>query len=150
MAGRVVLVVDLDGGGMSPILEVLRVLPGVVVPPQPSDLLEQGLVAIIGNYLNGQEVGGGLAALAEPRPFLLAVRALADAIYSSALNRAGGDVIVDASPSMALSPHLATAVYPDAFVVAVGAESTDGAVARLLHGPRVLHLTRAQLTDQPS
>lgn len=150
-AGRLVFVVDLENrGGANEVLTLLRTVPGVTVLDPPSDLLEEGLVAILGNYLTGQQVGGGMSALAEPRPFLLAVRALADAVYAAARDRIGGEVLVDASPSMALSPHLLPAVYPDALVVVIDDPASDGSLSRLLVGPRVCRVTREQVARDPA
>ena len=128
MAGRLVFVVDLDGHSTNEVVNALKTVPGAVIPGDSEAFLDDGLGLIIGNYLSGQEVGGGVFALAEPRPFLLAVRALADAVYSAALRRGGGQFIVDASPH-AVSRYWLTAIFPDALVVEVGAESSEDPAA---------------------
>src|SRR4051794_14661990 len=74
MAGRLVFVVDLDGGGSDDVVEALKAVPGAVIPGGGEDFLDDALGPIIGNYLSGQEVGGGMFALVEPQPFLLGVR----------------------------------------------------------------------------
>ena len=148
IAGRVVFVVDLVGTGTAEVVAALRTLPGIGVPDGPSDFVVDGLIQIGGNYLAGQTADGGISALSEERPFLLAVRALGDAVYSSALARNGAEIIVDASPSNAITPQVIGSFYPDATIVLIDDGSND--VAELLTGPLVCRITPDQLTGDPS
>jgi hypothetical protein len=144
-----VFVVDPGRLGTGSVVAALRSLPGVVVPPGPSDLFDAGLNPVIGNYLTAVHVGGGVSGLATERPFLLALRGLADAVYGAVLERAGADVVVDASPSSARAPQVLPALYPEALVVLVEADGPEPSTP-LLPGPRTCRLRPADLAEEPA
>lgn len=88
-------------------------LPGagrVVFGPggQEFNLFRDGLRRLLNTYVAGMHAGYGLAALAEPKAFLLAARQLADTLYGD------GDRVVDSSPSNADFTSAINALFPDA------------------------------------
>lgn len=146
LAGRLVFLVDTTGVAITGLANVLRRIDGCHVPAVGADLWANGMSHVFGNYLSASHVGGGLAALCDDATFLAAVRALADDLYGSVLDVAGGDALVDTSLGNAIAPQVIEAVYPDALIVVV--EDAPDDVTSLLVSPNVVRVAPAQLRDE--
>lgn len=79
------------------------------------ELFASGLRRIMEYYVLGMHAAYGLSNFAEPTPFLLLLRQLADTVYDAWRAATGHSVLVDTSEGNAALEPIIRALYPEAF-----------------------------------